>query len=363
MRGPIELDPRDLSGRPAPLDAEPRPLRLALARGASRAALTLAPAERTDATGGRRERAVLVSDLAGDPDPDLLAPLLYLAVQRTRLWRRPLVLAPEPSLAAILAGAPGPAQEPTDRAAHRLWRACSPDDQRSLAAGFVDEAVAALDRHARAFADNAWCRAAAAGRLTREQYVAALADTHQYVRDTPRLLALAISITRDEDLGDHLTRHFRGEQKHDRLLESDLRYLGADLDYVLRGRVPALATLTFMAVQESALAWGRDPVGFLAAPFVAEGIVARVDPGIFRDLAANIRRWGYGEPARALRFLTSHVREDGGDDGHWARTVRVLAAHLRDDLVQRRFLAALHLAADAFTRSYESHACDVDLSL
>lgn len=358
------IDERGADGRPCPLDAEPCHVRLTLATRGLHGALSITPAERGPPLAtGRLARAALVHDLAGDLDAPGLATLLYLAVQRARVWRRSVVTSADPRLAHALLNmserAPGgPWAEPVDRAAHRLWAAAA---RPPLAARFVDEAVASLRRHARAFADNAWCRAVVEARLGREQYLAMLANTHQYVRYTPRLLARAIAISDDEDLRDHFTRHFRGEQKHDRLLESDLRYLGADLEFVLRAMVPSPATGAFMAAQESMIAFYQDPIRFLAVPFVAEGIVSHVDPRLFEHLAANIRRWGYPEPARAMRFLLAHVREDGGDDGHWAQILSVLARHLRDDLDQRRFLAVLHLAADAFTRSYDDHADDFDL--
>jgi hypothetical protein len=243
-----------------------------------------------------------------------------------------------------------------DLAMHRLYRACAADDRRQLAPRLVAEATATLSRRALAFADNSWCRSVRAGRLAREQYVAALANTHQYVRYTPRLLARAIAVCDDESLRDHFTRHFRGEQKHERLIESDLRYLGADVDYVVRAMVPWAPTLAFMTAQESMVAFHQDLTRFLAAPFVAEGLAARVGPLVLDDLAANIRRWGYAEPARATRFLTAHVREDGGDGGHLSGTLAVLARLLRDDATQQRFLAVLQLAADAFTASYDAYA-------
>src|SRR5690606_31075075 len=120
-------------------------------------------------------------------------------------------------------------------------------------------------------------------------------------------------------------------------------------------------TLAFMTVQESMVAFHRDLTCFLAAPFVAEGLAAHVGPELLGPLADNIRRWGYPEPARATRFLTTHAREDGGDDGHWSATLAVLARLLRDDTIQQRFLAVLHLAADAFTASYEAYADNLTL--
>ncbi|MDC0722201.1 hypothetical protein [Nannocystis bainbridge] len=353
---------RDLRGEPVDLDATPSAVRVELLGGARTFGVTVVPAEAEPAaatlTGAHR--AAALRDLDAAPGTPELALLLYVALQRARIWRRTAVVSAEPSLAAApmqlsALALRGLRAAPLDEAMHRLFAACD-DDGRALSTGrFGAEATACLSRHAESFAENAWCRAVHAGRLAREQYVATLANTHQYVRYTPRLLARAISVCDDEPLRDHFTRHFRGEQKHDRLIEADLRYLEADVEFVLRAMVPWGPTLAFMSVQESMVAFHQDLTCFLAAPFVAEGLAARVGPLVLDDLAGNIRRWGYREPARATRFLVSHAREDGGDDGHWSATLAVLARQLRDDTTQQRFLAALHLAADAFTASYDAY--------
>lgn len=345
-----EYDP---DGRPVALDADPAATTIALSDGANELAVTVAPDP-------RRPHIAALHGLRAPAGAASLAALAYLALQRARAWRRAVVATADPVLAVLMDMSPLAGGDlwaaPTDRAAHHLWAACAPEARELLAGRFLDEALAALTRRARGFADNAWCRAVRDGHLAREQYVAALANTHQYVRYTPRLLARAIAVCDDGDLRDHFTRHFRGEQKHERLIESDLRYLGADVDYVVRAMVPSPETMSFMVVQESGIGFYQDPARFLAAPFVAEGLSAGAPPGFLDDLEACVRRWGFAEPVRATRFLRSHVREDGGDDGHFARTAAVLTRLLRDDVAQQRFLSTLHLAADAFIRSYDAYA-------
>ncbi|WAS93390.1 hypothetical protein [Nannocystis punicea] len=352
---------RDLRGEPVGLDAAPSAVRVELLGGARTIGVTVVPAEAEPATASLAgaERTAVLRDLDATPGSPELSLLLYMALQRPRIWQRTAVVSAEPSLAPMQLSPlsqRGLRAAPLDVAMHRLFAACDEAGRALLTSRFVAEAAACLSRQAERFADNAWCRAVRAGRLAREQYVAALANTHQYVRYTPRLLARAISVCDDEPLRDHLTRHFRGEQKHDRLIEADLRYLEADVEFVLHAMVPWGPTLTFMSLQESMVAFHCDLACFLAAPFVAEGLAARVGPLVLDDLADNIRRWGYREPARATRFLVSHVREDGGDDGHWNATLVVLARLLRDDTTQQRFLAALHLASEAFTASYDAYA-------
>lgn len=355
-----ERDPR---GAPVDLDAAPQVVRVELQRGELTVGVTVAPTELEPSLAALPgpERTCVLRDLDGPPAAAELAPLLYVALQRARVWRRSVVVSHDTRLAAaplqLSALARGELRAaPLDAAMHRLYAACDDDGRALLTSRYVAEATASLARHAEAFAGNSWCRAVHADRLAREQYVAALANTHQYVRYTPRLLARAISVCDDESLRDHFTRHFRGEQKHDRLIEADLRYLDADVEFVVHAMVPWGPTLAFMAVQESMVAFHEDLTCFIAAPFVAEGLAAHVGPTVLAPLAGNIRRWGYREPARATRFLVSHTREDGGDDGHWNATLAVLTRLLRDDTTQQRFLAALHLAADAFTASYDAYA-------
>lgn len=358
--GLAELSER---GDPAALSDEPAPVRVALATDAGALAVTVAPLAGDPRRVGH---VAALRDLDAPAGAPALPLLLYLALQRARVWRRTLVVAEPGPLADLLDMSLGTSThlraQYLDLALHRLFAALAPADRARIADRFVAETLATVARRGREFADNAWCRAVREDRLERAQYVAALANTHLYVRWTPRLLARAIAVSDDEPLRDHFYRHLRGELKHERLIEADLRYLGADVDFVARAMAPAPATLAFMALQESMIGFHQDPAGFLAAPLVAEGLAARVEPDFLARLAANVRRWGYPEPARALRFLASHARADGGDDGHFARNAAALARLVRDDAAQQRLLSAVHLAADAFTRSYDAYAEHFDLS-
>lgn len=357
------LQEQNQRGERAALADEPGPVRVTLSGDAGSIAVTVAPLAGDPRRVGHVAALRHLDAPAGAPGLPLL---LYLALQRARVWRRTLVVAEPGPVADLMDMSIGtlpdvPAQY-LDLALHHLFAALAPDDRARAAGRFPAEAAAALGLRARAFADNAWCRAVREDRLARAQYVAALANTHQYVRWTPRLLARAIAAADDEALRDHFFRHLRGEQKHERLIESDLRYLGADVAFITGAMAPAPETLAFMALQESLIGFHQDPVRFLAAPFVAEGLVAHIEPDFLGRLAANIRRWGYAEPARATRFLAAHARADGGEDGHFARTAAALARLVRDDAAQQRLLSAVHLAADAFTRSYDAYAAHFDLS-
>lgn len=351
----------------------PQPTHIQLAhRGRCLASVQVVPAERADLPGRTPQQlahSVVLRDL-GAEHPRLLPLILYLGLRRARIWGRHSVTAiatqgdPQTCILDLEPIDPIDRADPRlraqrlDLAIHRAHAACD-DAQRSFCGRYMlAEATQLLARHARRFADTAWVRAVRAGRLSRAQYIATLASTHQYVRYTPRLLARAVAISQDEELREHFLRHLDGERRHDRLLESDLRHLGADVDYVREHMTPDAATLGFMVVQESMIGFHQDPILFLAAPFVAEGLAAGIDPTVLPALADNIRRWGR-DPAQATRFLRSHVHVDGGDDGHWQRSCDLLARRLGDETLQRRFLAVVQLAADAFVRCYDAHVDDL----
>src|SRR5690606_11797730 len=81
-------------GEAIALDAEPAAVRVRLAVGASELAVTITPAEADPAaaTLPGAARAVLLRDLEAAPDAPPLALLLYLALQRARVWRRGAVV-------------------------------------------------------------------------------------------------------------------------------------------------------------------------------------------------------------------------------------------------------------------------------
>ena len=347
----------------------PHTTRVALVCGGRAiAGVTVVPAEVAGLPGRGPHQlggGVVLRDLEID-HPGLLAPITYMALRRARIWGRHTVaaLSPPGSLTRLLALEelePGPAAglaQRIDLAIHRAFAACDPSQRALCQRHMLPEALAVLARHARRFADTAWARAVRARRLSRAQYVATLASTHQYVRYTPRLLARAIAVSPDEELREHFLRHLDGERSHDRLLEADLRHLGADVEFVREHMAPTAATMAFMVVQESMIAFHQDPVLFMAAPFVAEGLAAAAPPELLAALADNVRAWGL-DPLHVTRFLRSHVQLDGGDDGHWRATCALLGRRLRDEGVQQRFLAVVQLAADAFQRSYDAHVDDL----
>lgn len=342
-----------------------------LQAGRTLARVTVCPAEQDDLRGRDPQQLRHTASLRQLEIDDLerIGPLLYLALRRARIWGRTTIAAVSP-----LAGLLGEhlALEPVDAAGellaqridlaiHRAYAASGPTGQQLCREHMLPEALAIFARHARRFHHTAWARAVRDRRLARAHYVATLANTHQYVRFTPRLLARAVAISESEELREHFLRHLDGERRHHELIEADLRYLGADVEFVRERMSPAPATMQFMLVQESMVAFYRDPILFMAAPFVAEGLAGAVGPELLGPLLENIRAWGHDDPQRATRFLRSHVHLDGGDDGHFARTCAVIARHVRDETMHQRFLAVVQLAAEAFHRSYDAYVDDLSV--
>jgi hypothetical protein len=342
-----------------------------LQAGRTLARVTVSPAEQEGLRGRSPQQlrhTALLHGLEID-DLELIGPLLYLALRRARIWGRTTIAATPPAAGLLgkhlaLEPVDGDGElhaQRIDLAIHRAYAASDASGQQLCREHMLPEALAIFARHCRRFHHTAWARAVRGRRLARAQYVATLANTHQYVRFTPRLLARAVAVSEDEALREHFLEHLGGERRHHELIEADLRYLGADVEFVRERMSPAPATMQFMLVQESMVAFYRDPVLFMAAPFVAEGLAASVGPELMGPLLDNIRAWGHDEPQKATRFLRSHVHLDGGDDGHFARTCAVIAGYLRDEAVHQRFLAVMQLAAEAFHRSYDAYVDDLSV--
>ena len=130
--------------------------------------------------------------------------------------------------------------------------------------------------------------------------------------------------------------------------------LGEDVEFVVQRMSPNLATRQFMAAQESAIGFHRDPVLLMAAPLAAEGISGHLDQRFMDALHESVARWGVPEPERVTRFYSSHIDFDGGDDGHWQGTMTMLAAHLRDETALARFMSMLRVTTDSMLRCYDS---------
>ena len=224
-----------------------------------------------------------------------------------------------------------------------------------------EEIVAAARRGIDSAYDNLWFKRVVDGTLTRNQYGEAIANLHQYVRWTTRLLAQVISATDDPVLRGHFIEHLKGEIDHERLLERDLAAIGWDVDWVINHMAPAPDILQFMTVQQSLVSFERDPVLFLTVPLVAEGLSAFMDPAFVDALESCVKVWGIANPRAATKFIRSHVGTDGGDDGHWASVQNVLAHSLSDEAQLQKGLALIQSISGAMNRAYSGYVSTPDL--
>jgi hypothetical protein len=241
--------------------------------------------------------------------------------------------------------------------AHRAWLAAGGGAlDPSLYVTEIEETIELwlADLYQRGF-----FRADVSGTLTRQQFVYAAANMHQFVRWTTRLLGLAVGTSQPRKLRDHFLRHLSGEVNHEILIERDLAHLGADVEYLVDRMPPSPSTRHFMAVQESLVAFHRDPVAFMASPLAAEGVASHLT-GEFLDALENvIASWMIREPRKAMSFFTSHVNTDGGDDGHWEMTLSLVGAYLRTETETARFVATLRASMAALTAAYDEYVDDL----
>lgn len=321
----------------------------------------------------------MVSDLGFDSDhhEQLVAPLLYLALRRSRIEERPVLLTatrePNDPAAALLDLTPlprlgrltvdgsswSPMAQRVDLSIHRAFTRASQPMQELLRDQFVPEAVELLDHWTERFFQTPFFRAVRDGTLTKEQYVYSLSNMYQFVRWTTRLIGLAISHSADKVIRHKWIEHLREEVDHEVIIERDLAALGVDVDYVKHVMLPNVTTQQFMVAQESSIAFHRDPVCFMASPFAAEGFAARLDRSFAEALRRTAASWGVDNPKRCTVFWCSHLEFDGGDDGHYEHSRAVLRHCLRTDTDLLRFLNAARLAMQAMEVGYTAYVEDL----
>ena len=231
--------------------------------------------------------------------------------------------------------------------------------------GFTEEIREAAVAGASRFAEGPFWAAARSGTLTRAQYVRSLANHHQFVRYTTRILGLAVGACEDLALRAHYAHHLGGEVHHEVWIEEDLAYLGADVDFVQRLMVPDAPIMKFNFVQEALVSFRRDPVVFLGVPIAIEGASAFMPVQTIEAIRSCMRGWGYAEPERGTRFLGSHIDIDAGHahagEGHWAGTLRVMKDRVRTERQQQEILRIVQLEFEALESAYTGYVAGPDL--
>lgn len=350
-------------------------------RDASGALLAVASITRADRSslelGGPAGRTTAyLADLAVSEHATHVLPLiLYAAARRARIAGATLLAThlfdPDRSITATLDLAPAdelawipaaqgrsfvPAVGRLDVAIDRAWSTWATRGKPTPSSAlFVDEVSETIERWLEDIYGRGFFRAVFERTLTRDQYVYAASNMHQFVRWTTRLLGAAVASSHDRTLRNHYLAHLGGEINHEVIIERDLAHLGVDVEYVIARMVASPHTRQFMAIQESLIGYHRDPIGFMASPLVAEGIASHLTPAFVEALEATIARWGVREPRKAMTFFTSHVHTDGGDDGHWETGLSMLGAYLTYEPALARFLGLLRASMSALTGAYDEY--------
>jgi len=197
------------------------------------------------------------------------------------------------------------------------------------------------------------------GTLTRDQYVYAISNVHQFVRHTTRILGRCIAHSDTTEGRKHFINHLNGEVNHEIIIEKDLAHLGASVEFVKNQMSPNLETLEFMAVQESAIGYYDDPSLLVASPLAAEGVTAHMSEAFMEKLNACIGSWGIEQPEKASQFFSSHMTFDGGMDGHWEGTLVYLRDILKTEHQFQRFMTTCRASMGSTERMYGSFTRDI----
>jgi hypothetical protein len=324
--------------------------------------------------------SVVLTRLHVDPSGDqqtLIALLGYAAARRGRLWRRHEVVAhtvavasrdtdlfdmqilPQAELIHVGGLSFAAKASRVDAVLHRTFARLAVGAEaissEYLASELLDDLYDYFDR----MWHTSWFNAIYEGRLARQQYVYTLIQTYQFVQWTTRLLGRCVAASSDRELRTHFINHLSGEVNHEIIIERDMEHLGEDTSFMISGSAPNIGNREFMAAQESSIGFYNDPVMLMATPLAAEGLAAHMDAGFVDALIHCVEKWGVSEPAKAIRFFTSHITFDGGDDGHWISTVHSLARHLTTEARLAMFISTLRLATEGQERAYNSYVDDL----
>lgn len=296
---------------------------------------------------------------------ELIPMLCYFALRQARIWGCEHVIAadrmPEFLQLQPLPAHPSISAEQIKHSIFHAFNFCDAAQQQFIQTFFVREIVATFQHWLSHFFTESWFRAVHSESISKKQYIATLFHAHQFVRHTTRLAARCVTLCDNRELRNHYLNHLKGEINHELIIESDLKALGVDVEYLLTEDVPNAVSSEFMVVQESVTAYRQDPIAMLACPFAAEGMTANISHDFVDHLYVAIRKWGIEKPESVARFLTSHMKTDGGDDGHWMYVIMRLDQFIRTEKQLQVFLATFHLATRGYARGL--NACIDDFAL
>ena len=166
---------------------------------------------------------------------------------------------------------------------------------------FFDQLVTDTATERAAFAAIPQIRDGLQGRISRETYVAYLAQAYHHVRHTVPLMQL----THGRLQGDHarykaaLDEYIAEETGHEQWILNDIRAAGGDPDETVRNG-PNAATEVMVAYAYDYVS-RVEPMGFFGMVFVLESVSIQL-----ASLGADAVRGSLGLPQSAFTYLVSH---------------------------------------------------------
>ncbi len=185
-------------------------------------------------------------------------------------------------------------------------------------------------------------KAAVAGRLTLDEYVAFLTQAYHHVKHTvPLLMATAARLGPDRPaLQKAFCRYVEEEQGHEQWILADIAACGGDADAV-RASEPDTAAEVLVAYAYDVIQ-RRDPVGFLGMVHVLEGTSVRAATQAAEAIADTL-----GLPPHAFTYLSSHGSLDLEHVDFFAGVLDVLTPD-EVDLVTARARVFFQLYGNVF---------------
>lgn len=166
---------------------------------------------------------------------------------------------------------------------------------------FYDELLAATEKERAQLLAIPFIRAGAAGRLTRDQYLAFLGEAYHHVKHTlPLLMACGAALPeRDGWLRVAMAEYIKEETGHEEWILNDVRACGGDPERVRHAR-PGIPAELMVAYAYDTIRRGN-PKGFLGMVLVLEGTSVQV-----ASQAARAIKKSLALPDAAFSYLTSH---------------------------------------------------------
>lgn len=311
--------------------------------------------------------SVIINEAAflGSNSQDLLPLLSYFALRQARIWQCQNIITEKNTYPLLkfesISYAPSLFAQRLQYASYQAYEACDEIQKSFIQSYYADEIIDTFESWVISLFQDSWFQAIKTKTLSKEQYISTLFNLHSFVKHTTRLAARCVAFCESRELRNHYIHHLKGEINHEVIIESDLKALRADVNYLTQSYVPHAATSEFIVLQESITGFRQDALLMLACPFVAEGMTANISSQFVDDLYANIKNWGIKSPESVSRFLTSHMKTDGGDDGHWMRVIMMMDKFIKTEQQFQQFLNVLQLAMSGYAHGLNENIHDCAL--